>query len=219
MKTKKLDIMRTLIFSTFLVLIASIQIKAQVDTLRSTDLLNEISSIDKDSMALLPNKILITQRLLWGEKGLMRNFNRFELTPEKRQNELKIRRVMLVSHQVVGFATLAGMIAQGINGSRLYNGNANARDAHEALAVGVDIGYFTTASFSLFAPPKMFDERKGYSSIKLHKLLAIVHFSSMIATNILAGQLEGNPNLRPYHRAAAFTAFGSFAASIIVIKF
>jgi hypothetical protein len=211
--------MRAVIFSAFLMLILSINLNAQIDTLRSTDLLKEISSTDKDSMALLPDRILITQRLLWGEKGLMRNFNRFELTPVKRQNELKIRRIMLVSHQVLGFATLAGMVAQGINGSRLYNGNTNARDTHEALAMGVDICYFSTAAFSLFAPPKMLDERKGYSSIKLHKFLAIVHFSSMIATNILAGQLEGNPNLRPYHRAAAFTAFGSFAAAMIVIKF
>jgi hypothetical protein len=211
--------MKSLIFTPFLILILSFNLNAQIDTLRSTDLLNEISSADKDTMALLPDKILITQRLLWGEKGLMRNFNRFELTPSKRQNELKIRRVMLVAHQAIGFATLGGMIAQGINGSRLYNGNQNARDTHEALAMAVDIGYFATASFSLFAPPKMFDERKGYSSIKLHKLLAIVHFTSMVATNILASQLEDNPGLRPYHRAAAFTAFGSFAASMIVIKF
>jgi hypothetical protein len=41
----------------------------------------------------------------------------------------------------------------------------------------------------------------------------------MIATDILAAQLESNPDLKPYHRAAAFTTFGAFAASMIVIKF
>jgi len=28
-----------------------------------------------------------------------------------------------------------------------------------------------------------------------------------------------NPQLRPYHRAAAYTTFASFAAAIVVIKF
>ncbi|MBU1010623.1 MAG: hypothetical protein KKD74_10835 [Bacteroidetes bacterium] len=210
--------MKTLPLLLALLLFISIRMNAQVDQPKSDDLLSEISADDKASIALLPDRFLISQRIFWGERGLMRNFSRFELTPEKRQKELDIRRFMLVSHQVTGFATLAGMVAQGIVGAKLYKGE-NVRDLHTALAAGVNIGYFTTAGLSLFAPPKMLNERKGYSSIKLHKYLAIVHLSSMIATNILAGQLEGNPRLRPYHRAAAFTAFGSFATAMIVIKF
>ena len=49
--------------------------------------------------------------------------------------------------------------------------------------------------------------------------MAIVHFSSMVATNILARKINTNYDLKPYHRAAAYTAFGSYAASMIVIKF
>ncbi len=90
---------------------------------------------------------------------------------------------------------------------------------HEGLATAIEIGYFSTAGLSLFAPPKMLNERKGYSSIKLHKILAMVHFSGMITTMVLAGQLESNYNLKPWHRAAAYTTFGAFAASMIVIKF
>ncbi len=126
---------------------------------------------------------------------------------------------MLATHQILGFATMGAMVAQGIVGAKLYNGNIGLKDTHEALAAGVNFGYFTTASLALFAPPKMLDERKGYSSIKVHKALAIIHFSAMIATNILASQIESHPNLRPYHRAAAYTAFGAFAASMIIIKF
>jgi hypothetical protein len=157
--------------------------------------------------------------MLWGEKGLMRKFNRFELTPEKRQNELKLRRTALAAHQVLGFATMGGMLAQGIVGSRLYNGNNNLKDTHEALGAAVNFTYFTTASLSLFAPPKLIDERKGYSSIKVHKWLALVHMSAMIATNVLAERIEDRPDLKPYHRAAAYTAFGAFAASMLIIKF
>ncbi|MFM6953382.1 MAG: hypothetical protein ACKOWL_00160 [Sphingobacteriaceae bacterium] len=192
---------------------------AQTDSLKTNNLLQDLSLSDSSKVQLLPHKMIPTQRLLWGPKGLMRNFDKFELTPEKRQNELKVRRTMLVAHQIMGFATLGGMVAQGIVGAKLYNGRYDLRDTHEMLAGAVNIGYFTTASLSLFAPPKMVDERKGYSSIKVHKLLAVVHMSAMIATNVLAGMVDDHPNLKPYHRAAAYTAFGAFAASMVVIKF
>ncbi len=210
------------VFYPILLLMISLHVHAQVDTTDTSvtsDLLEELSATEDDSISLLPDKILFTQRVFWGKKGLMRNFNYFELTSEKRQRELKLRRGMLVAHQIMGFVTLGTMIAQGIVGSRLYNGDYNLLATHQALAVGVNFTYFSTAGLSLFAPPKVLDERKGYSSIKLHKILAIVHLSGMIATNVLAGQLESHPELRPYHRAAAFTAFGTFAASVIVIKF
>ena len=196
--------------------------QAQVDTTdteQGGSLLDELSDTQEAPVALLPNRMVFTQRLLWGNKGLMRNFDYFALTPEKRQRELKVRRGMLVAHQVMGFVTLGTMIAQGIIGSKLYRGDYQLLSAHQAVAVGVNATYFTTAGLSLLAPPKVVDERRGYSSIKLHKLLAIAHLTGMVATNVLAGQLEHHPELRPYHRAAAFTAFGTFAASIIVIKF
>jgi hypothetical protein len=201
--------------------------KSQVkkDTTATVDLLVEMNQAGQEKTKLLPDKIIFTQRILWGEKGLMRNFNAFELTPEKRQKELKIRRTMLIAHQLMGVATMGGMVAQGIVGAKLYNASgsnySSLKDTHEALAAGVNIGYFSTAALSLFAPPKMLNERKGYSSIKVHRALAIVHFSAMVATNVLATMMDGpnNAKIRPYHRAAAFTAFGAFAASMIVIKF
>jgi len=225
--------MRILVLITLLVALVAFESMAQKetttqslekkDTTATVDLLGEMNQSGQEKVKLLPDKIIFTQRIFWGEKGLMRNFNAFELTPEKRQKELKVRRTMLVAHQIMGMATLGGMIAQGIVGAKLYNaGPGNYRslkNTHEALAAGVNFGYFSTAALSLFAPPKMLNERKGYSSIKLHRGLAIIHMSAMIATNILAGQLESNPSLKPYHRAAAFTAFGAFAASMIVIKF
>lgn len=212
--------MKSILFIGVLLLsISSLKTKAQVDTTQTLNLLDELESQNTEAVKLLPDHFVFTQRIMWGEKGLMRNFKNFELTPEERQRELKIRRTMLVAHQVAGFVTLGGMIAQGFVGSSLYNGNMDKKDLHEALAAGINIGYSTTASLSLLAPPKMLDERKGYSSIKVHKALAIVHITGMIVTNILAGQLESNPDLRPYHRAAAFTTFGAFAASMIIIKF
>ncbi len=199
------------------------KMKAQKDTTATVDLLGEMNQNNQEKTKLLPDKIIFTQRLLWGEKGLMRNFSAFELTPEKRQKELKVRRNMLVAHQIMGMLTLGGMVAQGIVGAKLYNSTGSnyrsLRNTHEALASAVSVAYFSTAALSLFAPPKMLNERKGYSSIKIHRDLAIVHFTAMVSTLVLAGMLESNPSLKPYHRAAAYTAFGAFAASMIVIKF
>lgn len=192
---------------------------AQKDTIPQDDLLGSLTSDSTIQPQLLPDKMIFTQRILWGKKGLMRNFNAFELTPEKRAKELKLRRTMLVTHQMLGALTSLGMIGQGIVGTKLINGDQKIKDLHEGLAAGVNITYFTTASLSLFAPPKMLSERKGYSSIKVHKYLAMVHLAGMIATNILADQAEGNPQIQKWHRAAAFTAFGAFLAAEIVIKF
>jgi hypothetical protein len=86
------------------------------------------------------------------------------------------------------------------------------------LAGVVNIGYFTSASMALFAPPRAKDRAPGFSTVKLHKYLSIVHLSSMIATNILSGMTESNPNFKALHRATAYTAFGSFFASIVVIR-
>jgi len=211
--------MRDLLAILLVVMMLPIQGFSQQDSLSSAGLLEELLLLEEKDISLLPDRMMPTQKLLWGEKGLMRNFNHFELTPGNRERELKLRRTMLASHQALGLATLAGMVAQGVVGSKLYDNDYDLLQAHKTLATVVNIGYFSTATLSLFAPPKMIDERRGISSMKIHKALAIVHFSGMIATNVLAQSISSNPDLRPYHRAAAFTAFGAYAASVIVIKF
>ena len=163
---------------------------------------------------LLPERMLFTQRLLWGEKGLFRATKLAPLTKAQREKELRFRRKLLVAHQVIGYATLAGMVAQGIIGSQLYNGNYKLYETHETVGQIVNATYFTGAGLSLFAPPPLINKKiKGWSSSKAHKALATVHLSAMIATNVLA---EDNKKL---HRAAAYTAFGSFGLAVVVFKF
>ncbi|MEK6615256.1 MAG: hypothetical protein AABZ32_03970, partial [Bacteroidota bacterium] len=202
-------------------LLACSQLYAQNDTVKvEDDLLNSLLSDSANKQKLLPDRMMFTQRLLWGKQGLMRKFTAYELTPEERTRELKIRRTMLICHQVLGGITSLGMIGQGIVGSKLYNGDNSIKDMHGALAAGINITYFSTAAMALFAPPKMLNERKGYSSIKIHKWLAVIHLTSMLATNILADQIEENrnPQLRKWHKTAAYTLFGSFLAAQIVIE-
>jgi hypothetical protein len=208
-----------LILSVLFFFMLILNTQAQVDTTaqNSLNLLDELNQ-DGDSVQLLPENFLFTQKIFWGKKGLMRNFDRFELTPEKRADELKLRRGMLKVHQTLGIITLFAMAGQAVVGSQLYNGK-NIKGAHEGLAAATNIGYFTTAGLSLLAPPRMLAERKGSSSIKIHKILAAVHLSSMIAVNVLAGQTADNRQMQNWHRAAAITAFTSYAAAMAVIKF
>ncbi|WP_128546677.1 hypothetical protein [Larkinella soli] len=188
-------------------------------------LLEELSDSTSGGQELLPKKMVFTQRPFWGPKGLFRVTNIAPLTPEGRAKELKIRRTMLVTHQVLGFVTLAGMITQGILGTRLYNAKgadyARIRERHETVATFINWSYGATALLSLTAPPRLptASQRKGFNSLKIHRGLAFVHLAGMITTNVLARRISGNPDLKPYHRAAAFTTFASFAAAIVIIKF
>jgi hypothetical protein len=191
-----------------------LNVSAQNDSL---DLLLQLGS--EEPVELIPKRMIFTQRMLWGEKGLMRTLKVAPLTDQGRETELKIRRGMLVTHQVLGFATLAGMVAQGIVGAKLYSGDYKIKDLHEGLGTAVNITYFTTAGLSLFTPPPLISRQvKGLNGIKMHKTLAVVHLSAMIATNLLADS-AGDPKIKPLHRAAAFTAFGSFFGAMLVMKF
>jgi hypothetical protein len=180
------------------------------------DLLKDVMQQQDSSVELLPKKMLLTQRVFWGEHGLMRPIS--PLTNINRQKELKLRRGMLVAHQVLGFATLGGMIGQGIVGTRLYNATGqnyrNLKDVHEGLAAAVNITYSTTAIMSLFTPPPLINRDKKLSSIRLHKWLAVLHMTGMIATNLLAE--SDNTKL---HRAVAFGTLASYGAAVIAIKF
>jgi hypothetical protein len=192
----------------FFVLLCSVDHQAQ-------DLEDIFGTIEQEeAVDLLPEKMLFTQRMLWGENGLLRRAELAPLTPAQRSREIELRRKMLITHQALGYVTLASMIAQGIIGGKLYNGDTSLKDAHETMAAVVNIGYFTGAGLSLFAPPPLINRtEKGLSSARAHKWLASIHFSAMVATNLLA---ESDSEL---HRIAAYTAFGSFATATLVLTF
>ena len=177
------------------------------------DLFSLISE-EQNQIELLPERMVFTQSLLWGKNGLFRKTGISPLNIENREKELKIRKTMLTAHQVLGYVTLASMVAQGIIGGKLYNGQDNLYDTHKTMGNIVNVGYFTGAGLSLFAPPPLINKKvKGFNSIKAHKILATIHFSSMVATNYYKDKNKDN------HKAAAYTAFASYATAVLVIKF
>ena len=198
--------LNTFLFTVFL--ISTFSFSQEKD-----DLFNMIEQEEK-KIELLPEKMIFTQSLLWGKKGLFRKTGISPLNLENRQKELKIRKTMLTTHQSIGYLTLASMIAQGIIGGKLYNGDESLRSTHNTMGKVVNIGYFTGAGLSLFSPPPLINKKvKGFNSIKAHKILATVHFSAMIATNYYKDKNKSN------HKAAAYTAFASYATAVLVIKF
>lgn len=213
------------IFLAFFMLFGIITSNAQTDTLSLDAMLEETPA---PKMQLLPDRMQPTQYLLWGKKGLMRITGISPLDEKHRTVELKIRRSMLITHQVVGYATLAGMIAQGIVGGILYkrikdNSDYGLKPLHKNIGKAVNIAYFTDASLSFFSPPPLISNRTvGLNSIKIHKGLAYLHLSAMIATNVFSYQIRNSASsydYKPIHRASAYTAFGAFAAAMIVMKF
>ena len=179
------------------------------------DLFNSLRQETTKDESLLPNRMIFTQRALWGNNGLLRKVGIFPLNVEQREKELKLRRSMLKIHQVIGYLTLAGMVTQGFLGGKLYNNwERGLYNTHKTVGNLTSISYFTGAGLSLFAPAPLINKKsKGFSSIKAHKYLASVHFSAMLATNIFK-----NRN-KQIHKISAYTAVGSFAAAVLVFNF
>ena len=69
---------------------------------------------------LLPERMIFTQRIFWGENGILRKTGIAPLNLKNREKELKLRRSFLKTHQILGYATLGTMVAQGIIGGKLY---------------------------------------------------------------------------------------------------
>ena len=189
--------------------------------IQAQDFAKEFESlINQEKPSLLPEKMLITQRVLWGEKGLLRKTGIVKLSLENREKELIVREKMLKAHQIIGYITFAGMIYQGILGGKLYNGDYSVYETHKTLGKVVTATYFTGAGLSLFTPPPLVSRKKeGLSNIRLHKILANVHVPAMIVTNIYADKQQGNRSHKKIHKASAYTAVASYTLAMFTIIF
>lgn len=169
-------------------------------------------------ISLLPDHYLFTQRWLWGENGRNRKNGKYPLTQEEREHEMDIRANLNKWHRIAGYTALASMIGSGISGQKLANGNEGARIYHTIFTGLTNVAYFGSLGLALFSPPPMKDREGGLTKVNTHRYLAILHLGSMLTTDILSGLLPNNPNLIPYHRAAAITAFSSLFVATVVIN-
>ena len=162
---------------------------------------------------LLPERMIFTQRMLWGENGLMRKTGIVPLNYKNREKELRIRRSILKTQQILDYTTLAAMIAQVVVGEKYYNGDDSLHKTHKTINKVVNSGYFTGLALSLFSPPPIINKKPEGFRPKTNKLLSKIHFTAMILTNTI-----DNDNKKA-KRAATYTAFTSYAVAEIVFKF
>lgn len=208
-----LQLKRNILLSLFAI-IFSVNCFAQDFTEEFENLIN----IEKPS--LLPEKMIFSQRILWGEKGLLRKTGIVKLSLENREKELVLREKMLKAHQIIGYITFAGMIYQGILGGKLYNGDYSVYDTHKKLGNIVTASYFTGAALSLFSPPPLVNrKREGLNNIRLHKILANVHVPAMVITNIYADKQYEKKSYKEIHKVSAYTAVASYTLAMVTIIF
>ena len=85
--------------------------------------------------------------------------------------------------------------------------------------------YMTAASLSILAPPGMKYSKKKYSTNKLHRYLALIHFSGMIAQPILGYRtanalelgLDYDNMLSMHNTVGAITMTSYFLAFLVTL--
>ncbi len=172
---------------------------------------------------LLPTKISFMENFLWGEKGFVRTIGiEPPLTPEVREREIKIRRAMLIAHQIGGFTTLALMWSAAYFGQRVIDGHRNQGDIHQALVSATIFSYTATGLLAILSPPPIIRTGEG-GTTGIHKILAWVHFAGMIITPILGSSIRHkrifNMDQAHYHQIAGYLTTAVFTASMLVITF
>ena len=171
-----------------------------------------------------PDNMPFIKEKIWGDEGLFKKFN---IGPDNRIEELKLRRKMLQAHQWLGLTTLLGLAYQYQVGKELYDGNDNDYwdshyDKHKAMGYLTYATYMTTASLSIFSPPaRVYND--SFNSIKIHRFLAGIHFTAMVAQPFLAKNAVKNGKkyneLMDLHLKAGTVAFFALSLDALSISF
>jgi hypothetical protein len=178
---------------------------------------------------LLPENLGFFERNLWTENGLFRTMGiASPLTPESRKSELKLRRTMLVAHEISGFVTLGLMVTTVYYGQKVLNefNTVNYRPLlkkHTQFVDATIATYSITALLSLLSPPPVI-RRDEISTVSYHRALAWVHVTGMILTPIIAaiarkGRGATDMSVLRIHQISGYITTSAFAASMIVMTF
>jgi hypothetical protein len=188
-------------------LVAALPLHADDATETPRDTTNSIREIN--TQALLPNRLGPMEQVLWSD---------FPLTPDSREQEMRIRRTMLNVHQVGGYVTLASMLATCTIGQLIINGDTGLDGLKSASASATILLYFSTAMMSIFTPPPLV-RHPGWSTTSTHKLLGIFHFSGMVLTPILGSMIEDKHSVQTLHQVSGYATTAIFGAALLVMTF
>jgi hypothetical protein len=172
---------------------------------------------NSNSNIAIKDSLSFRTKLFWGKNGLFRKTN---LAPPDLRSEMKLRHNMLQWHQRLGLITLGAITYQFFSGKKQYTNNfenfsSERQKRHKIIGYTTYGLYLSTASLSLLAPPAM-KTTKGLSSTKIHKYLAIVHFSAMIAQPWLGYKAAKATNHNDYDR---YINLHNIAGSVTMVSF
>jgi hypothetical protein len=135
------------------------------------------------------------------------------------QAKLTKRSHKLKAHQVMGLLTAIPMVGTAILAGNVKH-NSNNRNLHMAVGLATTGMYLTTAYLALTAPKIPGSKHSG--STRLHRYLAIVHGTMMIATPILGAmakrQLDENQGA-PHYRIHGIANMHGAAAALLLISY
>ena len=135
--------------------------------------------IETTKVDTLPQNMPLIKKVFWGEDGILRNSF---INPKSRMKELKIRRNMLQLHQRIALVNLGCMMYQYNLGSTMRKDPdqyMDLKDTHMYLGYTSFSLYMTAAGLSILSPPGMKYSNKKNSSNKIHRYLALIHFTGM----------------------------------------
>jgi len=181
----------------------------------------------------LPPNMPVIKKIFWGQNGLLRDSF---VDPKSRVKELKVRRNMLQLHQRFALLTLGTLMYQASIGFKMTEDGEYERykDTHMKLGY-ISFGtYMTAASLSIFAPPGMKYSKKRFSSNKLHRYLALIHFTGMAiqpwlgyktsvaninCSNGLPGACEDSKELTNTHKTIGTITVSSYFLAFLTTLF
>ena len=174
-------------------------------------------TLDKLSLRdSLPSNMPLIKNIFWSERGLVR---KFDLAPKSRLKELELRRSMMQLHQKTALVNLGLMSYQYYLGHNMDKDYKNRSDLHKNLGYATFGLYMTSAGLSVLSPPALKYD-KGVSSMNIHRLLSIIHFSGMIVQPFLGYQIANSSCHGDYyydlHKDVGNIVFATYLLSFLV---
>ena len=169
----------------------------------------------KDS---LPQNIPLIKKPFWSENGI---FRKLDLAPKSRYDELLLRKDMMQWHQKLALINLGLMSYQYYIGKEMDDGDYKYQSMHKKLGYTTYTLYMTSAGLSIFSPPALKYDKK-LSSMKLHRYLAVIHFTAMSVQPWLGYKLancSGNDECGDYldmHRKTGGVLFTSYFLAFLL---
>ena len=152
------------------------------------------------------------------------------------EKDIRKRRSMLKTHQILGLTTLGLMTATAVVGqlnyANTYGSHADGDDTwrvpHQVLSYTTAASFATTAYFSVFAPEPIERESRGLDTAEIHQILVLGATAGMLAQAGLgvsaaraadAGHPTRPGDLAEIHQVIGWSTLGLLAAAATVWVF